>query len=273
MRRLPERPDLEQLRRQAKELRRAADGGSTAALRRIRRVSKSSTLTAAQLALAREYGFPSWARLKAEIDRRRRETTRRPGAAAQPVMRTWQPMREWMASLVEKRSGQGVEHWKRRIDERHVTDEPALRRWLTDQGVTGYGQTLLVWERFGYPRYMTAGVDDLIGRQYADRPQLKPVCDAILSALPDVSPVIVVQARKTYISLVSERRTFAVVQATTKNRVDLGLRLAGAKPAGRLQPGRGVGNGTMSVKIALASPDDLDADALRWLKRAFEENA
>lgn len=273
MRRLPERPDLDQLRRLARELQRAAGAGNAAAIRRMRRVSKSTTLTSAQLAVAREYGFPSWARLKAEVERRRLRPLPAKSEPPRPVMKTWQGMREWMAELVEKRSGQGVEAWKRRMAGHRFSDEPALRRWLTEQGVTGYGQTLLVWERFGYPRYMTAGIDDLVGRQYADRPQLKPVLDAILSALPEISPVIVVQARKTYISLVSERRTFAVIQATTKHRVDLGLRLADGKPDGRLQSARGVGNGAMSVKLALASPEDLDAQALRWLRRAHAENA
>jgi hypothetical protein len=39
-----------------------------------------------------------------------------------------------------------------------------------------------------------------------------------------------VPARKTIVSLVSPRRTFAVVRATTKGRVDLGLRLDDAEP-------------------------------------------
>jgi Domain of unknown function (DUF5655) len=113
----------------------------------------------------------------------------------------------------------------------------------------------------------------LIGMQYADRPTLRPILDAILGVLPEISPVLIVQARKTYVSLVSGRRTFAVIQATTKSRVDLGLRLANAKPHGRLQPGRGVGNGSMTVKLALTSRDDLDAEAIGWLKRAYEANA
>lgn len=52
---LPERPDLDQLRRQAKELRDATD----------------STLAAAQLAIARKYGFASWTRLGVEVRRKR----------------------------------------------------------------------------------------------------------------------------------------------------------------------------------------------------------
>ena len=46
---LPTQPDLDQLRRQAKELLRAAQAGDSAATTRIRAVSDELTLAAAQL--------------------------------------------------------------------------------------------------------------------------------------------------------------------------------------------------------------------------------
>lgn len=266
MRRLPDRPDLDQLRRQAKELHRA--GSRPGQTRR-----KSTTLAAAQLALARDYGFPSWARLKQEVERRRGVSRPSNKTATTPMVRSWESMREWMAQLLLKRTGADVEEWKQRIEGHKPTDEAALRAWLQSQGVTGYSQRLLVWETFGYPSFMRSAALDLIGSQYEDRPQLRPILDAILARLPDVSPVITIQARKTYISLVSERRTFAVVQATTRNRVDLGLRLEGETPGGRLESGKGIGNGTMPVKLSLASASDLDREAIRLLQRAYQANA
>ena len=68
---LPDRPDLDQLRRQARELLRAAAGGDPHAAGRLSAVSSRVTLSAAQLAVAREYGFQSWTALKAEVARRR----------------------------------------------------------------------------------------------------------------------------------------------------------------------------------------------------------
>lgn len=67
---LPANPDLDQLRRQAKELVRAAKAGDADALRRIRAVSDRLALDSAQLALAREYGFASWPGLKNEVEAR-----------------------------------------------------------------------------------------------------------------------------------------------------------------------------------------------------------
>ncbi len=191
MRQLPERPDLDQLRRQARELQRR---------------SKPLTLSAAQLAVARGYGFPSWARLKVEVERRRARST--------TPIRTWRGMRDWSADLLEKRTGRNVQAWNRLIGKQRFPDPAALRAWLIEMGVTGYGQMLLVWERFGYPDFLTLGADYLVGRQYEDRAHLRPILDA------------------------SKRRTFAVVQATTKNRVDLGLRLRDQPPGGRLKSGK-----------------------------------
>jgi ankyrin repeat protein len=77
---LPARPDLEQLRRQAKELLRAAKAGDEHALGALAAVSRRTNLAAAQLATARAHGFASWGRMTGEITRReildRRDETR-----------------------------------------------------------------------------------------------------------------------------------------------------------------------------------------------------
>ncbi len=70
---LPERPDLDQLRRQAKELRDGVRRGDAAAVQRFGRNHPAAlrgvaNLASAQLVIARELGFGSWPRLKAAID-------------------------------------------------------------------------------------------------------------------------------------------------------------------------------------------------------------
>lgn len=178
-------------------------------------------------------------------------------------------MKEMSARLLKERTGRGVAEWNRRIRKEGPGDKVALRAWLARQGVTGYAQSLLIMERFGYPDYMTSSADKLISGQYEDRKELRPILDAILDATVALDGVIV-QARKTYVSLVTPKRTFARVQATTRNRVDLGLRLPGARPGGRLQPSRI--HESMQVQIGLSSPADVDDEVLGFLQRAHEEN-
>jgi hypothetical protein len=102
-----------------------------------------------------------------------------------------------------------------------------------------------------------------------DRPQLRPIYDAIIENAGMLGRVTI-QARKTYVSLVSPRWTFDRVQRTTRTRVDLGLRLEGSKPRGRLRPSRI--HDTMAVQIRLTAPEEVDAEVLEWLRRVYEEN-
>lgn len=272
---LPGRPDLDQLRHQARELLRAAVANDEEAQRRIRAVSDKQTLSAAQLAIAREHGFASWPKLRAEVLRRQGAG---PEAGSQVdagtvAPKSWQEMREWCARLLESRTGQDVLAWNERIAAAAPQDragEPALRQWLSAEGVTGYAQALLVWETFGYPEFLVADAEELIDKQYADRPWLRPVFDTVLTTLPALPGPVTVQARGTLVSLVSPRRTFAVLKPTTKSRIDLGLRLDSTQPEGRLHEAKNLGQAT--VRIPLSTSGDVDDEVRHWLARAYEEN-
>ena len=69
---LPDEPSFEQLSNQAKDLRRAVLAGDADALaevaERIGAAPSPFPLHAAQLVVARRYGFPSWARLKRHVE-------------------------------------------------------------------------------------------------------------------------------------------------------------------------------------------------------------
>jgi len=183
--------------------------------------------------------------------------------------RDWKGMKDMSTRLLQERTGEDLDTWNERIKTADITDEQQLRAWLTEHGVTGYAQSLLVMERFGYPAFFLASADELIEGQYADRPQLRPIFDAIIDAAAGLGEVVV-QTRKTYVSLVTPRRTFARIQPTTRQRVDLGLRLEGQPPGGRLLPSKS--HETMPLRISLTSLDEVDAEVLGCLQQAYEQN-
>ena len=69
-------------------------------------------------------------------------------------------MKDMSARLLKERTGSGMDTWNRRIKKESPQDERSLRAWLTRQGVTGYAQSLLVMERFGYPDFLVASADE-----------------------------------------------------------------------------------------------------------------
>jgi Domain of unknown function (DUF5655) len=181
----------------------------------------------------------------------------------------WNRNRDMWIRVLEKQTGEGLDFWNERVRKENFKDEKSLRTWLKTQGVTGYAESLLVMERFGYPDFIVASADELIEGQYADRPHLRPIYDAIIEDVMGLGEVTI-QTRKTYVSLLTQRRTFARVQPTMKSRVDVGLRLEGRKPGGRLQPSKI--HETMKLQICLTSVDEVDAEVLSWLRQAYDEN-
>jgi hypothetical protein len=71
-RRLPDRPNLEQLRHQAKDILKGYLSGDPDTVAEVKRIERAPTshfmLNDAQRVLARAYGFQSWPKLKAFVD-------------------------------------------------------------------------------------------------------------------------------------------------------------------------------------------------------------
>jgi len=74
--------------------------------------------------------------------------------------------------------------------------------------------------------------------------------------------------KKTYVSL-RRSKQFALIQPSTKSRVDLGINLKGAKPTGRLEAS-GSFNAMVSHRVRLEKKADVDKEVVGWLKAAYE---
>ena len=180
-------------------------------------------------------------------------------------------MYERIAAQIKRETGSDVAAWNERIKERGPRSAADLKVWLNAQGVDGYPAMLLGFETFGYPDYLEASADELIDGQYRDKPAIRPIYDRLIEHLPDVGEVEV-QTRKTYVALIGPKRTFASIQPTTKTRVDIGLRFDDATLAKGLEPATSIGQSSMTHKLAISSVDEVNAESIGWLRRAYEAN-
>jgi hypothetical protein len=187
-----------------------------------------------------------------------------------PDVLDWNSNRAMWIRVLEQQSGEGLEHWNALVRRQNPQAEQDLRDWLSEQSVSGYAANLLVMEYFGYPDFVSASADDLVAGQYADRTHLRPVYDAIIAAASELGE-ITIQARKSYVSLLTPRRTFARIRPSTKNRLDVALRLAEQEPAGRLLPSKI--HQSMSLQLSMTSLAEVDQEVLHWLRQAFDENS
>jgi hypothetical protein len=187
--------------------------------------------------------------------------------------RSWQEMFVQIAEQLQRTTGDDVATWNERIKaEAPLGGEAELKSWLNAKGVTGYPAMLLGFETFGYPDYLQKDAQELIDGQYADRENLRPLYEKLVAVALGLGHVEL-QARKTYVALIGPKRTFASIQATTRSRIDVGLRLDGVAPQGRLQVAKSIGQSSMTHKLVFTSLDAVDDEAIGWIRKAYEANA
>jgi hypothetical protein len=160
---LPSRPNLDQLRHQARDLLRSALAGEEDACRRISAWSDRVILTAAQFAIAREYGFASWRQLVAEVEGRRRQETSPTADALQP--------RDHLSRISSWSAGQPIalEGWTLRPRGIVIESGGALLRIALDslsQSIEAeqQGAGLLPLRRHGRPRMAIESLQPCLDR-------------------------------------------------------------------------------------------------------------
>jgi hypothetical protein len=191
----------------------------------------------------------------------------------------WREMHEWSAQLLRRQTGQSVDDWNVRIQETGISSRDELMNWLKTRNINGYAQQLLIMERFGYPEFLLKTADELVDEQFADRQHLRPVFDEVIEVGTGIAHqgLVEVQARKTFVTLRTKRRKFAMIKPSTKTRVDLGLRIVDLHSgherfAARLQSAKLLRDDTMTHRIPLTRLEDVDDEVCYWLAVAYEQN-
>ena len=110
---------------------------------------------------------------------------------------------------------------------------------------------------------------DLVADQYSGaKADLRPIYDALASAVQKFGKDVELAPKKAYVSL-RRKKQFGLIQPSTKTRVDVGLNLGDAKPTKRMEAS-GSFNAMVSHRVRLSDASDVDKQLIGWLKRAYD---
>lgn len=177
-----------------------------------------------------------------------------------------------MIANMKEKTGKTLEQWltvaKKTGAEKHGQIVKALK---SDHGLT-HGYANLVAHKL---LKSDAGSQadqgtDLVAAQYAGpKADLKPIYDAVIKAINALGKDIEIAPKKTYVSL-RRNKQFALVQPSTRTRVDLGINLKDEPAVGRLEAS-GSFNSMVSHRVRLEKASDVDKDVKAWLKQAWQQ--
>lgn len=173
-----------------------------------------------------------------------------------------------MVANMKEKTGKTLDQWVAVAKKSGKSKHGEIVSHLKAEGLTHGYANLVAHTLLKSDAGSLAGSADLVAAQYAgEKTALKPIYDAIIKAVKKFGDVEIAP-KKTYVSL-RRAKQFAIVQPSTKTRVDLGLNLKGAPAKGRLEAS-GSFNAMVSHRVRLEKPADVDKDVKAWLKAAYE---
>ena len=174
-----------------------------------------------------------------------------------------------MVKNLEAQTGKSIEQWIAIARSAKASKHGELVAYLKSKhGLThGYAR-LVAFRTLEGDSSAQTGAIDLVAAQYAgEKSALRPVYDAVIAAVSTFGKDVEISPKKANVSL-RRNKQFAIIQPTTKTRVDIGLNLGALRTGGRLEPS-GSFSAMMSHRVRLESTQDVDAELVRWLRTAY----
>lgn len=73
----------------------------------------------------------------------------------------------------------------------------------------------------------------------------------------------------TYVNVRRAGKKFAILQPSSANRFDIGIKLKGVAPTERFEAA-GSWNAMVTHRVRISDPEQVDDELLAWLKRAYD---
>ena len=168
-----------------------------------------------------------------------------------------------MIDNMPEKTGKSLEEWQSVVAASGAIKHGEIMKLLKGEHGVSHGFANLIAQKcIGN---LDVSEDDLVANQYKGKETLKPIHDAIVAHVEAFGGELEIAPKKTSVSL-RRKKQFALIQPSTKTRIDLGINLKGVEPQGRLE----AMSGMCTHKIKLTELDAFDSEVKAWLEQAFE---
>ena len=171
---------------------------------------------------------------------------------------------------IEKSTGRKLNEWIAIVNKSGFAKHGELINFLKEKHGFTYGNANTVVH---FAKQSHAGAaensDDLITGQYIGKENLKPWYDKIMAEINKFGKDVELAPKKAYVSL-RRKKQFAIIQPSTKDRLDIGLNIKGVAPAGNVSAS-GSWNAMCTHRIKVEQEKTINKDLISWIKKAYEQ--
>ncbi|MGQ8364206.1 DUF5655 domain-containing protein [Glaciecola sp. 1036] len=171
-------------------------------------------------------------------------------------------------NLLEK-TGLSLAQWKVELAKLPFTKHGEYMKYLKSELGISHGYANFITLKFREADAGSSQDSELVSNQYKGKENLKPIFDLLTAKITELGSNVEVVPKKSAVSF-RVKRQFALIQPSTKTRIDLGLKLNDVEHQGRLETSGPFG--TMCThRVQLTNLDQIDEQLLQWIKLAYTQ--
>jgi uncharacterized protein DUF5655/uncharacterized protein DUF4287 len=174
-----------------------------------------------------------------------------------------------MIRNLEEKTGKSFDEWLKIARQTKLTKAREILNFLKSEHALTYGYANLIALKSLASDAGSSSGEDLVAAQYSGaKSALKPIYDALISAVQKFGGDVEIAPKKGYVSL-RRQKQFAIFQPSTATRMDVGLNLKGTPATARLEPS-GSFNAMVSHRVKLGAKNEVDKELIDWLRKAYD---
>jgi predicted transport protein len=171
---------------------------------------------------------------------------------------------------IEKSTGKKMNEWITIVNKSGFAKHGELVSFLKEKHGFTHGNANMVVHYAKQSHAGAAGNEtDWIAEQYMGKEDLKKWYDQIMADVNKFGKDIEVSPKKAYVSL-RRKKQFAIIQPSTKTRMDVGLNIKGVAPTGRVEDGK-KWNAMCTHRIKIEDEKAINKELINWIKQAYDQ--
>jgi hypothetical protein len=176
-----------------------------------------------------------------------------------------------MISNMKEKTGKTLDQWLKLAKKAPGSKHREILNFLKKEHGMTHGYANLVAMKSLEGAAPAASGDDLVAAQYAGaKEDLRPIYETIIKAVKKFGKDVEISPKKSYVSL-RRNKQFAIIQPSTKTRVDVGINLKDHDATSRLEVS-GSFNAMVTHRVRVESASDVDKELIGWLKEAYSQS-
>lgn len=171
---------------------------------------------------------------------------------------------------IKAKTGKTPDDFRALAAERGLTTYQQAMAWLKAEYGLGHGHANLIAHLIVQGVEPAVSADEKINARFSgNKAHWRASYDRIVVEASRFGNDFKVAPTNTYISLVRAGKKFAIVDPATADRLDIGIKLRGVEPSGRLTAA-GSWNNMVTHRVRVGAPEEIDAELLGWLRQAYD---